>query len=74
MASQSGLHGYLCCFLIADFTHHYNVRILTQERTQRVRECKSDLWFNLNLVYSLQLIFDRIFHRQDFGVSAVQMT
>ena len=67
MAGQSCLHSYLCCLAIADLTYHDDVRVLTQKRTQRVREREADLWFDLNLIYAFQLIFDWIFDGQDFG-------
>ena len=71
MAGQSCLNSYLCCFAIADFTYHYDVWVLTQERTQCVRERETDLWFYLNLIYAFQLIFDWVFDGQDFCVSSI---
>ncbi|MPN32894.1 hypothetical protein SDC9_180377 [bioreactor metagenome] len=33
MTGLCGFKGYFCCFSIADFTHHDNVGILTQQST-----------------------------------------
>ena len=50
---------------IADFTNHYDVRILAQNGAQRIGESQPDFFFGRHLVDARDLEFDRIFDRDD---------
>ena len=73
MTRQRRLHGDLGRLEVADFTDHDDVGILTQERSQRVREVQTDLRLDLNLIDSVKLIFDGILDRQDLAFRRIQL-
>ena len=57
---ERGLNRNLRCFKVADFSHHYFVRVLAQKCAQTPGEVQSDLVVYLNLHDSVDFIFDRI--------------
>ena len=68
VAGLRGLHRDLGCFLVADFAHQYDVGILAKNRTKRVGERELGLFVHLRLVHARDLIFDRVFDRDDVGL------
>ena len=66
MAGERRLHGDLRGFRVTDFTNHDHVRVLPHDGAQAVGEREPDLRLDLNLVDAAQLVFHRIFNRDDF--------
>ena len=62
---QRRLHGDLRGLAVAHFPDHDDVRILAQDRAQGVGEGQPDLRMHLDLVDSLQLVFDRVLDVDD---------
>src|SRR5438067_10757120 len=71
MARERCLDSDLCRLEVAYFTDHDDVGIVAQKRAQCAREAQPDLWLDLDLVDALQMIFDRIFDRQNLFVAGV---
>ena len=56
---------------IMNFSNHYDIRILTQETPESVREIESDLRIDLTVIGSFDTVLDRILERGDiffFGI------
>ena len=68
VAGERRLDGVLGRFQIADFADQDDVRVVTQNAPQRWRERQPDLRMHLNLVDAFELIFDRVFGRDDLGL------
>ena len=66
MAGQSGLDGDLRGFLIAHLADQDNIRVLPHEGLQSVHESIVCLDIYLGLLYSGDMVFDRIFNRDYF--------
>ena len=67
MAGERRLHGNLRSFGIANFTNENHVRIVAQNRAQTARERKTGLFVDLNLIYTFELVFNWVFHRNNFA-------
>ncbi len=50
VAGECGLDCMFSCFQVADFAHHDDVRILTQNRSQRRRKSQPDLFLDVHLI------------------------
>ena len=72
MPGQGRLHRDLHRLGVADLTDHDHVRILPQDGPQQGRKGQPDLGFDLDLVDAPQLVFDRIFDRDDVAGDGVQ--
>ncbi|MPN47564.1 hypothetical protein SDC9_195167 [bioreactor metagenome] len=72
MAGLCRFDGDLGGFQIADFAHHDDVRILTQEGTQRRGEGQSGLLVDVDLVDAGQIDFRRILSGGDVYAGLVQ--
>ncbi len=70
VTGQRRLDGVLGRLQVADFTDQHHVRVVTQDAAQRAGERQPDLRMHLNLVDALQLVFHRIFGRDDLDVRA----
>src|SRR5450759_1748153 len=57
---------------IADFADHDDVRVLPQNRAQCFGKRHVDARIDLSLADAVQLVFDRIFDRQDIGAGGIQ--
>ena len=68
VAGERGLDRVFGRFQIADFADEHDVRVVTQNGAQRGGERQADLRMNLNLVDAVELVFDRVFGRDDLGV------
>ena len=71
MAGQGRLDGDAAGFQVAHFADHDHVRILADDRAQGMGEVEPDLRFGLDLVDAFDLVFDRIFNRDDLDVRRV---
>ena len=60
VAGQRGLDRDLRRLQVADLADHDDVRVLAQDRAQRMREGEADLRLHLDLVDAGQLVLDRI--------------
>src|SRR3989338_9664449 len=60
MACKSGLDGYLSCFGIPYFTHHYNIRVLPEDMPECPRERKVYLLIYSYLDNALYIILNRV--------------
>jgi hypothetical protein len=60
-------------FLIPDFSHHNDIRVLPQKRPKRRRKGQANGLIHLHLFNAVQLVFDWVFDGQDFPVLRVQM-
>src|ERR1017187_4745595 len=67
VAGERRLHGDLRRFLVADFADENHVRVMTQNRTQPARKREAGLFVDLDLIDALELVFNRVFNRDDFA-------
>ena len=65
VAGERRLNRVLGRFHIANFADEHDVRVVTQNRPQRRGEREPDLRMDLNLVDAFELVFDRVFGRDD---------
>ena len=73
VAGERRLDGVLGCFEVADFAHQDHVGVVAEDRAEAGREGQSDLGVNLNLVDSIELVFDRVLGRDDLRVFALDL-
>ena len=73
MPGERRLDGDLRGFLVADFTDHHDVGVLTKDCAQRAGEVPPDIVVDLDLVDASQLVFHRVFHRDQFRIDLVQL-
>src|SRR6266850_6517141 len=67
MAGERSLDGDLRRFLVPNFTNQNHIRIMPQNRAQPLGKGQSGLFRNLDLIDAPQLIFDRVFNRNDLA-------
>ena len=60
-------------FEVANFADHDDIRILTQDRTQRDGKIETDLRLDLNLIDPGKLILDRIFHGEQLQLGPIEI-
>ena len=73
MARQRRVNGDLRRFAVTDFADHDDVRVLTQEGTQRPRKRHADVGLHLHLVDARHVVFDRVLGRHDTDVDLVHL-
>ncbi len=73
VSGQRGLDRDARGLEIAHFADHDDVRILTHDRAQRVREVEANGRLGLDLVDAFDLVFDRILDRDDLDVGRVEL-
>src|SRR5208337_1251306 len=73
MSGQGRFDGYIGSLLVTNFTYQQNVRILSNQRAQCIREGHANLRFYLDLVYSVYLVFDRIFDRDNLARNRIEL-
>ena len=71
VAGERRLHRDLRGFGVANFADENHVRVVAQNRAQPARERQAGFFVDLNLIDALELIFHRIFHRDDFADGVV---
>src|SRR3989344_6621908 len=62
MTSKRGIDCESGCFPVANFSHHDDIWVLTQEGAQPVGKSEPDFRFYLGLIDSGHLIFNRILY------------
>ncbi len=72
VAGERCLHGDLCGLQVADLADHHHVGVLSQDPAQRARERHLDAGIHLRLPDAVQLVLDRVLHREDVARLAVQ--
>src|SRR5215469_77194 len=65
VSGQCGLNRDLCRFGVADFADHDLVGVVAQDRTQASSEGQAFLFIDGNLRNATELVFDRVFNRDD---------
>ncbi len=65
VTGEGGLDRDIGGFVVANFTHHHDVRVLAQDRTQGRGKIESDIAARCNLINAHELVFDRVFDRDD---------
>ena len=73
VSGQRRLHGDERGLLVADLSHHDDVRVLAQDVLQHLGETQSDGFADRVLVDVVELVFDRILDRDDVLFDAVQI-
>ena len=73
MTRQGSLNGNLRRFDVSNFADHDDVGILAQNGPEQTRKIQPDLRFNLNLVNTCELIFDRVFHGHDLARHGIDL-
>ena len=71
MSGECGLDRDFCRFEVSDLADQDDVRILSQERTQRRGEIESDRLLHLHLIDSRQVELDRIFRGHDVHLGRI---
>ena len=71
VSSERGLNGYLSCFAIANFSHHNDVGVLTENRAQTVGKGQIDARVHLDLPNTIELVLDGVFHGDDIYLGRV---
>ena len=72
MACERRLDGDLRRLQIPDLADHDDVRVLAQDRAQRVGKIEPDRRLHLDLVDAGKLIFNGVLHREELAVRAVE--
>ena len=73
MPGERRLHRDLGGLGVADFADQNNVRVVAQNRPEPARKGEPGLFVDLNLIDALELIFNRVFHRDDFADGIVDL-
>ena len=68
VTGERRLHGDFGRFQVANFADQDHVRVVTQNRAQTGGERQPILAFDLDLVDAVELVFDRVFDRDDLAV------
>ena len=73
MAGERGLNGDLRRLEIARFTDHDAIGILSQKRAQHARKGQPDRFIHRHLHDAFEIVLDRFFRRQQFGIDGVDL-
>lgn len=73
MAGQTGLNGDLRSLQVADLTHHHHVGILTEDGAQTTGKAHVDLVVDLGLTDAVDVVFNRVFHRNDVAAAFIEL-
>src|ERR1039458_630251 len=73
VAGERRLHRDLCGFGVTDFADENHVRVVAQNRAQPAREGQPGFFIDLDLVDAFELIFHRVFHRDDFSDGVIDL-
>src|SRR5689334_13852354 len=73
VSSKRGLNGKSCGFTISNFSHHDDIRVLTENGTKSGSKRVPDIRKHLRLVHSSDVIFNRIFKRNHILVVAIEL-
>src|SRR5207253_2811202 len=73
VAGESSFDGNIGGLVVSNFTHHHDVRVLTQNRTQGGSEIETDIVAHGHLIDAGQFVLDRVLDRDDIVLRAVQL-
>ena len=73
MTSEAGVGGNAGSLKISNLADHNDIRGLAQNGSESSRKGHPDLRVHLHLVNTIHLIFDRLFHRDDFPIRFVDV-
>jgi hypothetical protein len=73
VAGERRFHGDVSGFVVSNFTDHHDIRILTENGTERVGEAQADVCFHRYLIDARELVLDRVFDRDDVVFRIVQL-
>ena len=68
MAGQRGLDCILGRFEVTNFPDKDNIGVVTQDGAEACVERQPNLGMNLNLINAVELVFNRVFGRDDFDI------
>ena len=74
MACDSGSDSDLGCFLVTHFSDHYDIGVLTEDRTEGCRKGHACLCINLALVDAFDVLLDRVFDCDYVNVGLCKLT
>ena len=72
MACHGRFDGNLRCFMISNFTHHDNIRVLPQKWSQSGGKRHSHFVLDMDLIDSFEVEFHRIFYGKYFAIFFIQ--
>ena len=72
VAGQRSVDGHFRCFIVANFAHHDDIRILSHQRANTGRKCKVNFRPHLRLIDAGNIIFNRIFQRGNIHAFFIQ--
>ncbi len=71
---QGCFHGNACRLAITSLTDKNDVGVLPEKRSQNTSKVQTDVLVNLDLVYTLQIVLNRIFRRGNIGAGGIDFT
>ena len=74
MSCDSGSDTDICCFRVTHLTDHYDIRVLTEDRTEGSGKGHACLCINLNLVNSVDSLFDRVLNSDNVYIWLCKLT
>src|SRR3989344_5411208 len=72
MTSQRSVNRDLGRLFIANFPDQNNIWVLSQNRSQGLSKVKASVGLNLNLFYTSNLVFNRIFNSNNFFIRSIK--
>src|SRR5262249_45180228 len=72
VTGECGFHRDVRGFVIANFTDHHNVGVLAQNRSKRGSEIEPDIRTGCDLVYTHQLVLNRVLDGDDVVIWTVE--
>lgn len=73
VTGERGTYGNLRGFKVANFPHHDDVRVATQDAAQTAGKGEADLRFHRDLHHARKLVLHRIFDGDDTAGDAVEL-
>mgnify|MGYP000300421198 CR=1 FL=1 len=70
VSRERSVYGKTCCFLVANFSDHNNIWILSYYCSKALSKRQICFCINLNLAYSFNIIFNRILNCRDMHFSS----
>ncbi len=71
MSGQGGLNADLCCLRVPYLAHQNNIRVLANDGSEALGERQIYFRVYLDLSNSIDLIFNRVFDRNDVDFGSV---
>src|SRR5205085_1036335 len=73
VAGKRGFYGDIGSLVVANFTDHHDVRILTKNGAEGVGEAQTDVGFDGDLIDAGELVLDRVFDGHDVVFRTVEL-